>query len=209
MNPPDSMPYRPEYSEDTVTPYNEVNHTYEHKLTDKTLEKIVTVLKDHFQPKPSACSQRNAFNTCFQSSNQKIADYVAQRKSIARDRPTFCEPLVAHLQLNGESVAMEVGTGAAASIMSEETFLSIWPKSDGLKPELLPINKLLKLTLESEVIQQTGPLSLKIPLEDNRVIRRHVDHIRLRACDAQSRSELDAPHTEERAYDVPLNVSEL
>jgi len=35
--------------------------------------------------------------------------------------------------VNDESVAMEVDTEAAASIMSEETFLRIWPKSDVLK----------------------------------------------------------------------------
>jgi len=65
------------------------------------------------------------------------------------------------------------------------------------------------LWLPGEVIQQTGPLSFKIQLEDNRVIRRHMNHIRLRASDVQSQSELHAPPTEENACGVPLNVSEL
>jgi len=36
-----------------------------------------------------------------------------------------------------------------------------------------------------------------------------MDHVRLRASDVQSQSELPAPSTEENVCDVPLNVSEL
>jgi len=56
---------------------------------------------------------------------------------------------------------MELDTGAAASIMSEETFLRIWAKSDGLKPVLLPINKALEIyTGESIHFKQYGSVTV-------------------------------------------------
>ncbi len=48
--------------------------------------------------------------------------------------------------------------------------------------------------LAGSVLEQTGPLSFQIELEDGRLVRRHIDHIRIHTA-----TEVDAPPTETSA----------
>lgn len=54
-------------------------------LTDKTFDQLKTILNDHFNPKQAACARRFTFNSCIQTPGQRIADFVAELKSIAKD----------------------------------------------------------------------------------------------------------------------------
>lgn len=47
------------------------------KPKDKMFDKIVTVLKEHFEPKPLLVAERVRFNRCNQKANQPVAQYVA------------------------------------------------------------------------------------------------------------------------------------
>lgn len=42
---------------------------------DKTLDEIVTVLKEHFEPKPLMVAERFLFKRCNQKANQPVAQY--------------------------------------------------------------------------------------------------------------------------------------
>lgn len=53
------------------------------KPKDKTFDEIVTVLKEHFEPKPLLVAERFCFNRCNQKANQPVAQYVAELKQCA------------------------------------------------------------------------------------------------------------------------------
>lgn len=50
------------------------------KPRDKTLDKIVTVLKQHFEPKPLLVAERFRFSRYNQKVNQPVAQYVVELK---------------------------------------------------------------------------------------------------------------------------------
>ncbi|XP_059201274.1 uncharacterized protein K02A2.6-like [Centropristis striata] len=53
------------------------------KPKDKTFGEIVTVLKEHFEPKPLLVAERFRFNRCNQKATQPVAQYVAELKQCA------------------------------------------------------------------------------------------------------------------------------
>ena len=57
------------------------------KPSDKYFEDLVKILKNHFNPKPSATLQRYKFNTTVQKSGKNVHDYVPELKSISQ----YCE----------------------------------------------------------------------------------------------------------------------
>ena len=57
------------------------------KLHDQSLEDIVTVLQQHFEPKPLVISERFNFNRRQQEANESVADYVAALRKLS----THCQ----------------------------------------------------------------------------------------------------------------------
>ncbi|KAK9513169.1 hypothetical protein VZT92_026728 [Zoarces viviparus] len=53
------------------------------KPKDKTFDKIVAVLKEHYEPKPLLVAERFRFNRCNQKANQPVTQYVAELKQCA------------------------------------------------------------------------------------------------------------------------------
>ena len=53
------------------------------KLTDKTLDELFALVKDHLEPAPSAIMQRFNFNARSQKSDESVAEFVAELRHIA------------------------------------------------------------------------------------------------------------------------------
>lgn len=59
------------------------NSVQPNKPKDKTFDKIVTVLKELFEPKPLLVAEKFRFNRCNQKASQPVAQYVAELKQCA------------------------------------------------------------------------------------------------------------------------------
>ncbi len=55
------------------------------KPGEKTFEQLVTLLKNHFNPKPSEIVQRFKFDSCMRKPTESVAEYVAELRKLAQD----------------------------------------------------------------------------------------------------------------------------
>ena len=67
------------------------------------------------------------------------------------------------LTLNGANLIMEIDTGAARSIISDQTFTQLWPED--LCPSLKPTNAALK-TCTGERIKPLGVTSVQVEVNN-------------------------------------------
>ena len=57
------------------------------KPTDKTFTELVALVRDHYQPKPSAIVQRLKFNSCVRQPGQSVAEFMAELRRLTE----FCD----------------------------------------------------------------------------------------------------------------------
>uniref|UniRef100_A0A8C9XTX2 Retrotransposon gag domain-containing protein n=1 Tax=Sander lucioperca TaxID=283035 RepID=A0A8C9XTX2_SANLU len=55
------------------------------KPKDKTYQELVSLLKYHFDPKPSEIVQRYKFDSCNCKHNESVMEYVAELRRLAQD----------------------------------------------------------------------------------------------------------------------------
>ena len=75
------------------------------------------------------------------------------------------QPLTVPLTLNGTNLIMEIDTGAARSIISDQTFTQLWPED--LCPSLKLTNTALK-TYTGERIKPLGVISVQIEVNNQK-----------------------------------------
>ena len=75
------------------------------------------------------------------------------------------QPLTVPLTLNGANLIMEIDTGAARSIISDQTFTQLWPED--LCPSLKPTNAALK-TYTGERIKPLGVISVQVEVNNQK-----------------------------------------
>ena len=73
------------------------------------------------------------------------------------------KPLLVTLQMNGADLEMEVDTGAAVSVVSAETYRTLWPKE--LEPALHPANVKLR-TYTREELPVLGTATVTVGYQD-------------------------------------------
>ena len=54
-----------------------------HKWGEKTLEELMTALKQHFDPTPSEIVQQYKFNSCYRQPTETIATFTSELHSLA------------------------------------------------------------------------------------------------------------------------------
>ena len=54
------------------------------KPTEKTFEQIVTLMKEHYFPKPSVTMQRFAFNSRSRKQGESVANFVADLRRLSK-----------------------------------------------------------------------------------------------------------------------------
>ena len=75
-------------------------------------------------------------------------------------------PFVVKVQLNSCDVCMEVDTGASASIISEETFKSLWP-TKAERPVLTPSSRRLQ-TYTGQELQIRGTINVNVEYDEQK-----------------------------------------